>query len=341
MNNTLNCMTRGLLLAGIAIAPFWVQAEEKKERRVLRIEKHDGGDHEIRFLRPTQVKEGRIVTHIGGSEGGSKTWLGVHIGDVSKVTATQLGLKPGTGLVVEHIVEDSPADKAGLEQYDILIEFNDQLLVNAEQLQVLVGASDPDETVDLTLIRGGKRRTVEAKLDEHEVEAIHLRASKVLGAVAGDDDDTERKIVRFWNDDGGVVSDVVEEMIWKGKVRDDVGPFHTRTIELGNAITVLKDDTGTYHLRNKDGKRHLRFENEDGKVVFEGLFNGDDTKGLPKEVIRKLKSIHSPEELGVRQIHRIFKGKEGDDSHDGEHKIEVEIETDDHPVEIRVPERSL
>jgi len=84
----------------------------------------------------------------------------------------QLGLPAGMGLVVEFVQEKSPAADAGLHQYDVLQKFEDQLLINPEQLAVLVRSYKPGDQVRLTIIRDGKKQELTAKLSEHELAPL-------------------------------------------------------------------------------------------------------------------------------------------------------------------------
>jgi len=77
-------------------------------------------------------------------------FLGVSGSPVMPALREQLKLPKGVGLVVEHVEPKSPAEEAGIKQYDVLHKIGDQLLVNAHQLAVLVRMHKPDEEVTLT-----------------------------------------------------------------------------------------------------------------------------------------------------------------------------------------------
>src|SRR5262249_11337015 len=67
---------------------------------------------------------------------------------------------------------DSPAAAAGLQVHDVLEKLDDQLLINPQQLAVLVRAKHPGDTVNLTLLHGGKESTITAKLAEKELPVL-------------------------------------------------------------------------------------------------------------------------------------------------------------------------
>ncbi len=97
--------------------------------------------------------------HAGG------TWLGVSVAPLDDALRSHLpSLAPGTGLLVSEVAPDSPASAAGLTQFDVLLRWEDQILVSLEQLQVLVQGRQPGDTARLTLMRGGQEVAQEITL---------------------------------------------------------------------------------------------------------------------------------------------------------------------------------
>src|SRR6476659_10127494 len=64
-------------------------------------------------------------------------FLGIVLGPVDESLAAQLNLQDGVGVLVRAVMPDSPAAKAGVQQHDVIRNFNDQLLINEPQLQAL------------------------------------------------------------------------------------------------------------------------------------------------------------------------------------------------------------
>ena len=67
-----------------------------------------------------------------------------------------LNLPGSVGLVCDFVEKGSPAEAAGLKQYDVLHKLDDQILVNAQQLAVLIRARKGGGEVKLSIVRGGK-----------------------------------------------------------------------------------------------------------------------------------------------------------------------------------------
>ncbi|MEM7730541.1 MAG: DegQ family serine endoprotease [Pseudomonadota bacterium] len=99
--------------------------------------------------------------------------IGVLIGDVTPELRDGLGLPSVRGALISNVVEDSPAEKAGLEDGDVVIAFNGEELEDSSDLRNAVGLLTPGTTADITYLREGKRRTtritVEAMEDERDV----------------------------------------------------------------------------------------------------------------------------------------------------------------------------
>jgi S1-C subfamily serine protease len=85
---------------------------------------------------------------------------------VSGALGAQLGLAEGFGLLVDEVVGDSPAGKAGLQRNDVLKLLNDQQLVDPNQLAALVRAAGKNADVSLTFFRAGKEQKINVQVGE-------------------------------------------------------------------------------------------------------------------------------------------------------------------------------
>ncbi len=98
-------------------------------------------------------------------KGGSKTgWLGVYIQDITKDMKEALDLKSKRGVLVRDVIEDSPADEAGIKQEDVIIKFDGKKVLNSSNLTRLIRGSSPGEEVELKILRDGKEKTLTVTL---------------------------------------------------------------------------------------------------------------------------------------------------------------------------------
>ncbi len=95
-------------------------------------------------------------------------WLGVRIQTVTEEIAESLGLKGVQGALVASLTKGGPAEKAGLQPGDIILEFNGQALTGMRQLPRAVAETAVDEKVPLTYWRDGKKMTTSVVVGELE-----------------------------------------------------------------------------------------------------------------------------------------------------------------------------
>ena len=88
--------------------------------------------------------------------------LGAHLSPVDEAMAAQLGIEHC--IVVDFVIPGSGADAGGLEQYDVIVALGNEP-VDARLLTEIIGGLRPGDTVELELIRGGKRRSIEIELN--------------------------------------------------------------------------------------------------------------------------------------------------------------------------------
>jgi len=93
-------------------------------------------------------------------------WLGVFIQQVDKDLAESFGLDKAKGAVVARILENSPAEKAGLKQGDIILKFDNKEIKKSKDLPLMVGSTNVNETVKIELLRDKKVITKFIKIEE-------------------------------------------------------------------------------------------------------------------------------------------------------------------------------
>lgn len=96
-----------------------------------------------------------------------RAWLGVSIRPVtSSAVASQLGLDPSVrGALVGGVFPDSPAEEAGLEQGDVIIEAADAEVDSDEALTRALTQVDPGDEIDVVVLRGGREMTISVRVD--------------------------------------------------------------------------------------------------------------------------------------------------------------------------------
>ena len=139
-----------------------------------------GGNIGIGFAIPVDLAKS-IITQLKDKGKVTRGWLGVAIQEVTPALAKSFGLKEPTGALVAEVTKDGPADQAGLERGDIITSFNGTPVKDSRELPTLVAQTPVGEKVDVTVLRGGKEKTVTVKLGqlpESQAEAEQSEESK-------------------------------------------------------------------------------------------------------------------------------------------------------------------
>lgn len=102
-------------------------------------------------------------------EGGS--FLGVYAEDVNKENMGRYGLREARGVGLTQVVKDSPAEKAGLKKDDVILRFEGDTVTSVRKLNRLVSEVAPDQTVRLTISRGGAEQEVTVTVGKRNVSS--------------------------------------------------------------------------------------------------------------------------------------------------------------------------
>jgi hypothetical protein len=97
-----------------------------------------------------------------------KVRLGVHISPLSADERAELGLGEDLGLRVDRVIDDSPADRAGFEEGDVILEVGDEEMRSTEQLVDAV-RSHAGDTTRVLVLRRGKRLELSPEIASGDV----------------------------------------------------------------------------------------------------------------------------------------------------------------------------
>ena len=124
-----------------------------------------GGSVGISFSVPADLAKSVVaqLREFGETRRGT---LGVNVQEVTANLAKSYGLKEPKGALVRRVVDDSPADAAGLKRGDLLLSIGGKPIENNRLLYRLVAESKIGETVDIEYIRKKKRKTAKAKIEQ-------------------------------------------------------------------------------------------------------------------------------------------------------------------------------
>ena len=126
-----------------------------------------GGSIGIGFAIPSEIAIGVIDQLIEFGET-RRGWLGVRIQEVTDEIAESLNMDSARGALVAGITEGGPAEDAGLEPGDVILEFNGQRVPEMRDLPRMVADTPVGEEVDVIVLRRGDQVNVPVTLGRLE-----------------------------------------------------------------------------------------------------------------------------------------------------------------------------
>jgi len=124
-------------------------------------------------------------------------WIGVQIQSISEDMAESFGLDKPRGALIAGVTPNGPAEKSGLKQRDVILSFDGKDVPDSKKLPRIVADSKVGETVDVVVMRGGKRTTLKLKVGELEDSDKQQAAAKGGKAPAPKESDPPGTIEPF------------------------------------------------------------------------------------------------------------------------------------------------
>jgi|TARA_Y100000031_G_C8249883_1_gene399967 predicted metalloprotease with PDZ domain len=103
----------------------------------------------------------------------NRAFLGVHCEDISDQLREYFKVKSDGGVLISEILDDSPAEQAGLKAGDVIIEINDDEIWDSYDLTRKVQEYDPEEKITVKVIRKGRVKKINVILGERD-ELFHV-----------------------------------------------------------------------------------------------------------------------------------------------------------------------
>jgi membrane-associated protease RseP (regulator of RpoE activity) len=190
-------------------------------------------------------------------------WIGIR-GRVidDPVLRTQLQLAEDSGVVVEEVVKDSPADKAGLRQHDIVLRADGEAVQGMEDLAELVTAGQ-GKPIQLRIIRLGQEETVVVTPEERPA-GVEQASTGFPGFGQMDDQDAMRQLMERMpglpNLPGGV------RMFGPGVIINGQR-LDLNSLPNGVAVTIERSNDGPAKITVKQGDKTWNIVGDDPKSL--------------------------------------------------------------------------
>ncbi len=143
-----------------------------------------GGNVGIGFAIPVSMAK-RIYTELVAKGKITRGWLGVTIQPLTPELAKSFGLKEPKGVLVSDILQDSPAEKAGMAAGDIITEFAGKKVDSPQDLQKVVAATGPGKSVGIGVWRDKNQKTMQIQIGETPDDNVALKSNNRGKSVLG------------------------------------------------------------------------------------------------------------------------------------------------------------
>lgn len=172
-----------------------------------------GGNVGIGFAIPSNLAM-PILDNIKNGKKTVRGYIGVKVQIVNQEMANALGLSEPYGALVVEVMKNSPAEQAGLQPGDLILEFNNVIVKNMRQLPRIVAAAKIDEFSTMKVISNGVEKQLKIKVLENtnDKEKSDKKSPSVI------DEKNSTKIKNF----GFSLSNISEDIRTKLNIKKDV-----------------------------------------------------------------------------------------------------------------------
>ncbi|MDX1517964.1 MAG: PDZ domain-containing protein, partial [Woeseiaceae bacterium] len=172
--------------------------------------------------------------------------LGITIQDVTPDLAEALELDTVEGAVVTQVEPESAAEAAGIRAGDVIVEVDGQPVAGSAAVRNLIGLMRVGEKLRVTLLRDGRRRSVEAEIGKAQAQA--LAGGQSVPKLAGAEfRNLDRDHPQYGSVDGVLVAQVDQgSPAWRNGLRngDIILAVNRRPVASVEALSTALQDAG-------------------------------------------------------------------------------------------------
>ena len=200
----------------------------------------------------------------------ARGWLGVSVQEITKDLADSFELGTPRGALIGSVIKESPAERAGFKNGDVILEFDGKKIIYSGDLPLIVGRIKPDTKVDALVFRDKKEKIIPVKVGQLEeldpnqpVLAEKTKKRNKLEIVVGSIEEISSDDRERLNISSGVL---VKEVY--------PGPASEAGIQIGDVITSIAQK----EIKNtNDYRKIVSFLKKGSSVPIRIVRNGNGT----------------------------------------------------------------
>ncbi len=128
-----------------------------------------GGSQGIGFAIPSYLVQD-VIESLRDRGRVVRGYLGVYPQELTPELARAAGVDVHRGVLISEVIDDSPAQKAGLHRGDIITRLNGEEVESMPLFRTEIGHLNPEDRVELELLRDGKPKKIEVVLGERPLD---------------------------------------------------------------------------------------------------------------------------------------------------------------------------
>ena len=189
---------------------------------------YEKGNRGVGFAIPSNMSK-RIMSDLIDKGYVTRSWLGVYIQPLDADAAKALEMESRDGALITQVVNDSPAEAAGIEEGDVIVKFDNKKISDPSNLRNIVSLMPPGSKSDIVIFRNGNKKILKVTLQElKDGKQVAVKTSSNTFVLGLELKEINSALIQKYNlkeDDGKIIVVAVEpgsEAADKGLVEGDV-----------------------------------------------------------------------------------------------------------------------
>ena len=220
----------------------------------------------VGFAIPSNMAE-RIMSDLIDKGYVTRSWLGVYIQPLDADAANALEMESRDGALVTQVVEDSPAEVGGVEEGDVIINFDNRKITDPSNLRNIVSLMPPGTNSKVVVFRNGSKKILDVVLQELQdgkpIAARTTSGSSVLGLEVKEINNVLKKEYNIEDNDGSLIivsvdpnSEAADKGLTEGDIIKRVGTQQVNSLKQfkkkekasrkkGSLLLLIKKNNGS------------------------------------------------------------------------------------------------
>ena len=131
-----------------------------------------GGFQGIGFAIPANLAR-HVMQQLATDGKVTRGYMGVKLDELTPALAEQFGLdEDSKGVLIVEVVEDTPAERAGLEHGDVITELDGKSFDSLRALRFAVASLRPGDEAEFTIIRNGREKKIDVTVGSRDGDTV-------------------------------------------------------------------------------------------------------------------------------------------------------------------------